>query len=87
MNFDPAFFDQGFEAVVQTAHAHPKFFSQLTLSDLGSDVQDAHDPEVSVLLLVGLAASHEEINAVGRLPQCLTVSAAFENLGLELGRL
>ena len=58
LNFDPAFVDQGFEAVVQTANTHAKFFSQFTLRDVGAFVQDMHHPEVGVFLLVGLAAGH-----------------------------
>ncbi len=55
LNFDPPFATQGFEAVVQPAQTHAKFFSQVTLRDVGAVVQDAHDPEVIIFLLVGLA--------------------------------
>ena len=58
LNFDPTFVDQSFQAIVQTAHAHAKLFSQLTLRDVRAIVQDAQDPEVGVFLLVGLAAGH-----------------------------
>ena len=56
LDFDPAFVDQGFEAVIQTAHTHSNFFSQLSLRYVGAVVQNAHDPVVIVFLLVGLAA-------------------------------
>ncbi len=58
LNFDPAFVDQGFEAVIQTANAYAQFFSQLTLRDVRAFVQDVHHPEVGVFLLVGLATGH-----------------------------
>ncbi len=58
LDFDPAFVNQGFKAIVQTPNTQAKFFSQLTLRDVGAVVQDAHDPEVGVFLLVGLAAGH-----------------------------
>jgi hypothetical protein len=86
MNFDPAFINQGFEAIIQTAHAHAKSLSQLTLRDVGSVVQDTHHPEVGVFLLVGLAAGHGGLDAVGTLPQCLAVSAALKKLDFKLGR-
>jgi hypothetical protein len=57
LNFDPAFIYQGLEAVIQTANAHAKFSSQLTLSYFWAVLKNTQNPEVGVFLLVGLATS------------------------------
>ncbi len=48
LHLDPAFVDQGFEAVVQAAHAHAQLMVQF-----GVCLQQAHDPKGGVFLGLG----------------------------------
>ena len=53
LHLDPAFVDQGFQAVVQAAHAHAQLLGQLALGQVGVGLQQAHDSKSGVFLGLG----------------------------------
>ena len=58
LHIDPALARQGFEAIVQAAHAHTQLISQFALGEVWVFLQDAHHPEISVFLNLGLSTGH-----------------------------
>ena len=55
---DPAFVDQGVDAVVQAAGADTQALGDLALGHVGIVLQHAQHPKVGVFLKLGAAAGH-----------------------------
>ena len=58
LHLDPAFVDQGVEAVVQAAGADTQALSDVALGQVGVFLQHAQDPEIGVFLKLRAAAGH-----------------------------
>ena len=64
-HLDKTLINQGLEAIVEPADAHPELVGQLALGEVWVVLQDAHDPEMRVFLDLGLAGGHVEVQREG----------------------